>query len=62
MLFRLNEPLRSQLIHKLDLLLYDIIFAINGGISADPDAGFWAADKYAKWRGKPNLGRSKDGH
>jgi ActR/RegA family two-component response regulator len=35
---------------KLDQVIYDILFTINAGVTADIRAGFWLADKFANHR------------
>jgi DNA-binding NarL/FixJ family response regulator len=37
---------------KLDQAIYDLLFTINAGVTADIRAGFWLADKYTNYRKK----------
>lgn len=44
-----------KLLDRFDSTIYDALFAICGGSTADPVAGRQVADTYAIWRGKPEL-------
>jgi hypothetical protein len=46
---RLAECSRTEFQRHIHELIYDALFAVNGGANADFDAGYWAADKYAKY-------------
>lgn len=45
---QLNATSRPGFWQKCHECIYDITFAVIGGVSADIEAGFWAADKYAR--------------
>lgn len=42
---------------RLDVFIYNALFVINGGVTADVINGYWWADAYAIWRGNPELQR-----
>ena len=45
---KLAECSRNERQKRLHNLIYDALFSINGGMNASFEAGYWAADKYAK--------------
>jgi len=47
--YKLAECSRKELRTRANEFIYDVLFALNGGVNADIDAGYWAADKYAKF-------------
>lgn len=47
-LFNLAEVSRSQQLKKWHTFIWDVLFALFGGMSASFDNGYWAANKYYK--------------
>ncbi len=45
---RLNDALAKGRWGKFHLWIYDALFGLVGGMTADVDAGYWAANKYAR--------------
>jgi hypothetical protein len=46
---KLAECSRNERQKRLHNFIYNALFAINGGMNASFEAGYWAADKYAKY-------------
>ena len=45
---KLAECSRNERQKRLHNFIYDTLFSVNGGMNASFEAGYWAADKYAK--------------